>query len=228
MTRAVMWLLLGTVAAAAAVLSFSALQGLAVRCGFSPSLAALLPVVIDAGAGLGCLVWLGTESPRRALRFARSLTWALLTSSVVGNAVDHYLGAYTLRPAWWLVVIVSAAAPAVLGAAVHLAVLLGREPAASNSELNVAPTVSPSGEVSDRPQAATGAVVPPAVPVAPKPSSVPQGTDSSTKSAGAIRAQRKRERDKRHGAGDHTMCLPGNCPHVPNSQVNGVRVAVPV
>lgn len=127
MTRATMWALLGVVALAAAVLSFSALRDLAILCGFAERLAWLLPVVVDAGAGAGCLIWLGTGSVERALRFARALTWVLLASSVAGNAVVHGLSAYGLRPPWWLVVIVSAIAPAVLGAIVHLAVLVGRD-----------------------------------------------------------------------------------------------------
>jgi hypothetical protein len=119
-----MWVLLAVVACAAAVLSFSALRDLATLCGFSTRLAWLLPVVIDAGAAAGCLIWLGEHDGGR--RFSRSLTWLLLSSSVAGNAVVHGLTAYGLRPAWWLVVVVSAVAPAVLGAVVHLAVLVGR------------------------------------------------------------------------------------------------------
>lgn len=130
MTRTVMWFLLTVVATAAAVLSFSALRDLAVLCGFSPRLAWLLPVVVDAGAATGCLVWLRAahDDDRHlvARRFARALTWLLLASSVAGNAVTHYLTAYQLHPVWWLVVMVSAVAPTVLGAVVHLAVLVGR------------------------------------------------------------------------------------------------------
>lgn len=126
MTRAVMWCLLSVVAAAAAVLSFAALRDLALLCGFDRGLAWMMPVVVDAGAAAGALIWLGTSSPVRALRFARTLTWVLLASSVAGNAVTHYLAAYGLRPAWWLVVIVSAVAPSVLGSTIHLAVLVGR------------------------------------------------------------------------------------------------------
>jgi hypothetical protein len=126
MTRVTMWTLLAIVAAAAAVLSFSALRDLAELCGFSRSLAWLLPVVVDAGAAAGCLVWLSGASGKVSQRFARTLTWLLLTSSVAGNALVHGLTAYGLRPDWWLVVLVSAVAPAVLGAVVHLAVLVGR------------------------------------------------------------------------------------------------------
>lgn len=142
MNRLIMWLLLAVVAASAAVLSFSALTGLALLCGFSPRLAWLLPLTVDAGAAAGCLVWLGApeivpvseryrvgSDPLRksfaksARRFARALTLALLASSIAGNAITHYLAAYRLMTPWWLVVAVSAIAPAVLSAVVHLAVL---------------------------------------------------------------------------------------------------------
>lgn len=142
MSRAAMWLLLAVVACAAAVLSFSALRDLATLCGFSTRLAWLLPVVIDAGAAAGCLIWLSEHDGGR--QFARCLTWLLLASSVAGNAVEHGLTAYGLRPAWWLVVLVSAVAPAVLGAVVHLAVLVGRP---GSSLIEGAPSDGLSAEV---------------------------------------------------------------------------------
>ncbi len=118
--------LLAVVAAAAAVLSFSALRDLALLCGFAPELAWLLPVVVDAGAAAGSLVWLGGRTHELARRFARTLALTLLGLSVAANALAHGLDAYRLAPAWWVVVVVSAIAPAVLGAVVHLAVLVGR------------------------------------------------------------------------------------------------------
>jgi hypothetical protein len=124
--RVVLFGLLGVVAAAAAVLSFAALRDLALLCGFSPQLAWLLPVVVDAGAAAGSLVWLGGWAVSSARRFARALALALLGSSVAANALGHGLAAFALAPPWWVVVIVSAVAPAVLGAVVHLAVLVGR------------------------------------------------------------------------------------------------------
>jgi hypothetical protein len=130
--RTVLYGLLLIVAAAAAVLSFAALRDLARLCGFAPQLAWLLPVVVDAGAAAGSLVWLGGWSADAARRFARSLALVLLGLSVAANALGHGLAAFALAPAWWVVVIVSAVAPAVLGAVVHLAVLVGRpEPAIS-------------------------------------------------------------------------------------------------
>jgi hypothetical protein len=132
-----MWVLMVGVGVAAAILSFSALKDLAVLCGFHPDLAWLLPLVVDAGAGAGCLVWLGGH-PGAGRRFARALTWTLLASSVAGNAIVHGLSAYGMAAPWWLVVAVSAIAPAVLGAVVHLAVLVGRtaeEPEVVTGEL---------------------------------------------------------------------------------------------
>jgi hypothetical protein len=129
--RILLFGLLLIVAAAAAVLSFSALRDLALLCGFAPELAWLLPVVVDAGAAAGSLVWLGGRAPELARRFARALALGLLGLSVGANALAHGLDAYRLAPAWWVVVAVSAIAPAVLGAVVHLAVLFGRPVALS-------------------------------------------------------------------------------------------------
>src|SRR5690242_19107602 len=124
--RLVLFGLLAVVAAAAAVLSFSALRDLALLCGFGPGLAWLLPVVVDAGAAAGSLVWLGGRIQEITRRFGRAQALSLLGLSVAANALARGLGAYRLAPAWWVVVIVSAIAPAVLGAVVHLAVLVGR------------------------------------------------------------------------------------------------------
>lgn len=124
--RPVLFGLLLVVAAAAAVLSFAALRDLARLCGFSAALAWLLPVVVDAGAAAGSLVWLGGRAAPAAQRFARVLALGLLTLSVGANALGHGLAAYRLAPPWWVVVAVSAIAPAVLGAVVHLAVLVSR------------------------------------------------------------------------------------------------------
>lgn len=124
--RAVLFILLAIVAAAAAVLSFAALRDLALICGFSPQLAWLLPVTVDAGAAAGSIVWLSRTARRDAEVFARALALTLLGLSVAANAVGHGLAAFNMSPAWWVVVIVSAIAPSVLGAVVHLAVLVGR------------------------------------------------------------------------------------------------------
>jgi Protein of unknown function (DUF2637) len=124
--RGTLYLLLTVVAGAAAMLSFAALRDLAELCGFTPALAWLLPVVVDAGAAAGSLVWLGAHTGELARRFARRLALGLLGLSVGANALGHGLAAFVLLPPWWVVVILSGIAPAVLGAMVHLAVLVGR------------------------------------------------------------------------------------------------------
>jgi hypothetical protein len=125
--RATLYVLLTIVAGAAAMLSFAALRDLALRCGFEHVLAWLLPVVVDAGAAAGSLVWLRDGAAHRARRFARRLALGLLALSVAANALGHGLAAYVLLPPWWVVVILSGIAPAVLGAMVHLAVLVGHD-----------------------------------------------------------------------------------------------------
>lgn len=144
--RAVLYGLLAVVASAAAVLSFAALRDLALLCGFAPALAWLLPVVVDAGAAAGSLVWLGGPAAAAARRFARTLALTLLALSVAANALGHGLAAYTVAPAWWVVVAVSSVAPAVLGAVVHLAVLVGR-PADTPSESRQEPQHDRAGDL---------------------------------------------------------------------------------
>jgi hypothetical protein len=133
--RGALFSLLLVVAVAAAVLSFAALRDLALMCGFAVWLAWLLPVVVDAGAAAGSLVWLGGWAGDAARQFARALALCLLALSVAANALGHGLEAYGLEPPWWVVVVVSAIAPAVLGAVVHLAVLVGRVKPAPPVEL---------------------------------------------------------------------------------------------
>lgn len=220
-TRACMWLLLVIVAAAAVVLSFAALRDLALLCGFTPGLAWLLPVVIDAGAAAGCLVWLGSGAAVDARTFGRALTGVLLASSVAGNAIVHGLHAYDLRPHWVLVVAVSAVAPAVLGAVVHLAVLVGRQPA------DVSEPVEQSHPVPvDVPMSQSfGHQLEPAPEPEPVEATPAPRRNPPTKTAGpsdaAQRQKASRDRKKRHDAGDHSTCLPGRCPHADTGRING-------
>lgn len=156
--RGVLFALLAVVAAAAAVLSFAALRDLATVCGFSASLAWLLPVVVDAGAAAGSLVWLGGRAEEPARRFARALALGLLGLSVAANALGHGLAAFALAPPWWVVVVVSAIAPAVLGAVVHLAVLVGRpdrgRPAEAGGDTRVTAPAGPVKQTAPSPAAA--------------------------------------------------------------------------
>lgn len=150
--RGTLYALLGVVAVAAAVLSFTTLRDLALLCGFTPDTAWLLPLVVDVGAGAGTVVWLARGDAPSARTYGRALALTLLGLSVAGNALGHGLAAAGIaRPHWLIVVLVSAVAPAVLGAVVHLAVLAGRATAdeptgAADLEVRIepdAPAVEP-------------------------------------------------------------------------------------
>jgi hypothetical protein len=119
----VTWLGIAAVALAAAVLSFASLRSLAIVCGTPSTLAWLLPVCIDAAALVATGVWLGGEEPEGARGFAKALTLGMILLSVAGNATEHFLAAYSIRPPWWAVVAVASVPPAVLGAVAHLAAL---------------------------------------------------------------------------------------------------------
>lgn len=156
-SKGAMWLGLGAVAVACAVVSFNALGDLGAMSAFG-GVNWMLPVVLDAGALSGSLVWLGRWAPRPARRYARVLALALLGLSVGGNALSHGLSAEHVTPHWIVVVVVSAIPPAVLGAVVHLAVLATDRPTeqaeqASEQSLNTSPNTPaniPAGKTSDR------------------------------------------------------------------------------
>lgn len=119
------WLAMLLVLAAAAVLSFAALRDLAELCGVAPPLAWLLPISVDAGAAVSTRIWLSGRAVL-AERYSRNMTWSLLFATVAGNALHSGLIAADTRPAWWVAVLVGAVPPAIVGAVVHLAVLVGR------------------------------------------------------------------------------------------------------
>lgn len=122
----IVWLGLAVVLAAAAVLSFDALRALALAVGIPPRFAWLLPVAVDAGAAVSCATWLGGRTTPDAARFAGRMTWSLLAVTVVGNAAQLGMHAGHVTPPWWVAVLVGAIPPAVVGATVHLVVLLVR------------------------------------------------------------------------------------------------------
>jgi hypothetical protein len=130
----VTWIGLSIVLAAAAVLSFSALAELAAMVGMSRTLAWLFPVCTDAGVAVSTAVWLSRRHNPDAERFARRLTWALLALTVAGNATHQGLAAAGMVPPWWVAVLVGAIPPGVVGAVVHVAVLVGRGADSAESE----------------------------------------------------------------------------------------------
>lgn len=175
------------VALAAAVLSFAALRHLAVACGTPTELAWLWPVTIDAAAVVATRTWLAGSAPERARRSARTLALIMIAASVAGNATDHFLQAYGLTPPWWLVTVVAAVPPAVLGAVAHLAALL-RVPAT--------PTARESGAAPAADQAIRSD---PDAAAEKTPAAIPAGTDAA-ETAGS-------ESGRHH--------LPGEAPPVP-------------
>lgn len=125
-TGPVLWIGLLVVLAAAATLSFDALHDLAVAVKMPPRLAPLLPIAIDAGAAVSCATWLSHRVDDGTARYARRMTFCLLTLTVVGNAAQLGMHANDLAPPWWAAVAVGAVPPAVVGATVHLIVLVSR------------------------------------------------------------------------------------------------------
>lgn len=111
------------VAGAAFRLTFTTLERLGRLCGFGDD-SSLLPVCLDVAGVMATVVWLWPLMPREARSWARWVAVATIGGSVLGNALLHYLEAFGLRPPWLVVVVVSAVPPAVLGAVVHLAVLV--------------------------------------------------------------------------------------------------------
>jgi hypothetical protein len=124
----IVWAGLAAVLAAAAVLSFDALRGLALAVGIADGFAWLLPIAVDAGAAVSCATWLGGRTHPDAARFAGRMTWALLGVTVLGNAGQLAMHANHITPPWWVAVLVGSIPPAVVGATVHLIVLLVRRP----------------------------------------------------------------------------------------------------
>lgn len=141
----VVWAGLAVVLVAAAVLSFDALRALALAVSIPPALAWLLPVAVDAGAAVSCATWLGGRTDRHTARIAGGMTWALLAVTVAGNAGQLGMHAHGITPPWWVAVLVGAIPPAIVGAVVHLVVLLVRAPAAP-SVLPAAPGVGAERE----------------------------------------------------------------------------------
>jgi hypothetical protein len=105
----------------AAVASWSALYGLALRCGWSHLTAPLFPLTVDAYAVAALRVWLGrgTASASARLRARRNAVLAIV-ASMAGNAALHAAAAGVYSITWPVVVAVSAVPPVTLGLVSHL------------------------------------------------------------------------------------------------------------
>lgn len=134
---------MGVSAASAAVSSFAGLDALARLSGWSPLMAPMLPLTVDALALTATRVWLTDASESGGIRrFARAAALGAILLSLAGNATYHATAA-GLIPASsnWLVVVVVGAVPALALALVsHLAVLR-RQPAEVQAEAVVLPAV---------------------------------------------------------------------------------------
>jgi hypothetical protein len=110
---------------AAAVLSFDQLWRLALLCGWPPSIAWLLAVIIDAYAVNATRRWLRAGVDGDLRRWAGILVWGCVGLSMAGNTVEHALGMGYLRmpdgrPEWWIVVIVGTVPTVMLASLIHL------------------------------------------------------------------------------------------------------------
>lgn len=166
------WLGIGIVAAAAAVMSFSALRRLAERVDVAPALAWLLPVAIDAAIVVATRVWLIGGAGDRVTRYARFLALSALALSVAGNATEHAMAAYAVVSPWWVLVAVSAVPPVALGATVHLAALLASDTATATRPKSATPTKSGA-------RTAGSATTSAPTPIAAKPATPATATDDT-------------------------------------------------
>jgi hypothetical protein len=134
-----LWSLAGIwiVGVTAAVWSFTALSNLAERVGIdtaSPPILGVsvhtswgLPITVDVLAIVATRVWLRGQAPADAIRYAQRLAWAAIVASIGGNAY-HGL----LMGGRFDALLVSTVPAVVIGAMVHLAVLVGRPQSATS------------------------------------------------------------------------------------------------
>jgi hypothetical protein len=188
---------MAAVAVAAAILSFSALSGLAELVGITDRaagfrLAWLLPISVDAYAVTATRVWLRTGVNQRIRTYACRNSIGAIGLSVAGNGIYHGLSAAGVTSmsgagfGWLLVVAVSAVPPVMLGLVGHLHALISaaHQPATTTSTAPAAGGTAPDRVIAERDS-------PPALPApawAPKNGrSRPTGTASTratTKTAG--------------------------------------------
>lgn len=107
---------------AAGVLSFSALRRLGIAAGWSPALAALLPVSIDVYALISTVSWLVLAEGKADRRRSGINASAAVALSILGNGLEHLSAFHVLTVGWPVVIAVSAIPPVVMALSVHLAV----------------------------------------------------------------------------------------------------------
>jgi hypothetical protein len=135
---------------AAAVASWSALDGLARLTGWTWYTAPLLPMCVDAFAVAALRVWLAQSTSSATAR--RRAMWSAvlaIAASMAGNAALHAALAHDFRITWPVVVAVSAVPPVTLGLVSHLFALRAM-PAEPGADL---PDVPPNGVLASMPKA---------------------------------------------------------------------------
>ncbi|MBS2533274.1 DUF2637 domain-containing protein [Catenulispora sp. NF23] len=113
---------IGIVILAAGILSFSALRRLGVSAGWSPGLAALLPVSIDVYALISTVSWLVLAEGKADRQRSGINASAAVALSILGNGIEHLNAFHVLTVGWPVVIAVSAIPPVVMALSVHLAV----------------------------------------------------------------------------------------------------------
>lgn len=138
---------------AAAVASWSALYGLALRTGWSHWTAPLFPLTVDAYAVAALRVWLGRQTSEAARLRARRSAVLAIVASMAGNAALHAAAAGVYAITWPVVVAVSAIPPVTLGLVSHLFTLRAEREDQADNDAAELPEVPPNGVLTGLPKA---------------------------------------------------------------------------
>ncbi len=114
---------LGVAAVSAAFSSFDGLRSLAEAAHWSPYMAPLFAIGIDAYALAAIRVWLARSTAPQAAAFARKNAIGAVVLSLSGNAIWHLINAGLLAVTWPVVLGVGSVPPVILGMTTHLSIL---------------------------------------------------------------------------------------------------------
>ncbi len=114
---------LGIAAASAAFSSFDGLRNLAEAAHWSPYMAPLFALGIDAYALAAIRVWTSRSTSASAVSFARKNAIGAVVLSLSGNAIWHLINAELLAATWPVVLGVGSVPPVILAMITHLSIL---------------------------------------------------------------------------------------------------------